>query len=175
MYERDKNRIASSELNNPLFGDITKYSDILQAQKENLKIKYPDPILESAIDGIDSRIISIAPMVLFETMLQDLGLEPDEELLGGLGLIMYSVSTHDDVVDERPTKRLDVAGLVYAGDITTLEGMRLLVNSGSPETVSAIIDYLNLTNLAQTKIVENLWDHTSNEEIYLDSINTTRY
>lgn len=175
MYERDKQRIASSELNNPLFGDITKYGNILRAQKENLQKKYPDPILRSTLDGLDSRIISVAPMVLFDTMLKDMGLESNEKLLAGLGLIMYSVSSHDDVVDERPTQRLDVAGLIYAGDITTLEGMRLLVDANSPKVISVIIDYMNLTNLAQTKIVENLWDRQSNEETYLDSINTTRY
>lgn len=175
MYEREKERIASSELNNPLFGDVTKYSNILRIQKGYLQEKYPDSALQSALEGLDSRIISIAPMVLFETMLDDLGSDSNEKLLAGLGLIMYSVSTHDDVVDERPPQRLDVASLIYAGDITTLEGMSLLMDTGCPETISSIIKYLNLTNLAQTKIVKDLWDHSSDEETYLESINTTRY
>lgn len=173
--ETDRKRIASSELDNPLLGDTTRYRNILLAEKEGLQKRYPDIALQSALDGLDSRIISIAPMVLFETMLKDLGLESNEKLVTGLGLIMYSVSTHDDVVDERPIQRLDVASLIYAGDITTLEGVQLLVEAGSPETTSVIINYLNLTNLAQTKIVRDLWDHPSNEETYLEAINTTRY
>ena len=175
MYERDKSRIASSELNNPLFGDIAKYRDILTTQKEILNRNYPDETLRIMVEGIDSRIISIAPMVLFDTLSQDLGIKSDERILAGLGLISYSVSTHDDVVDERPAKRLDTAGLIYIGDITMLEGAKLLIENGDLRTFSAIVKYLNLTNQAQTQIVRNLWDHDSNEQTYLESINTTRY
>jgi len=175
MYEKDRGRIASSELNIPLLGDTLKYRNILRSQKEYLQEKYPDPALRSIFEGLESRIISIAPMVLFDRMLEDLGVEPEEKLLAGLGLVMYSVSTHDDVVDERPTNRLEVASLIYAGNITTLEGMRILVDTAPYKVISTIVDYVNLTNHAQTKIVRDLWERPSDEAVYLEAINTTRY
>lgn len=175
MYERDKSRIASSELNIPLLGDTLKYRNILRSQKVHLQEKYPDPSLHSIFEGLDSRIISIAPMVLFDRMLEDLGMKSEEELLVGLGLVMYSVSTHDDVVDERPRNRLDVARLIYAGNIATLEGINILVNTAPDKVISKVVDYVNLTNHAQTTIVRDLWEHPSDEAIYLEAINTTRY
>lgn len=68
-----------------------------------------------------------------------------------------------------------VAGLTYAGDIATLEGFKILINAEQDDVASIIIDYLNLTNYAQTKIVRDLWEKPSNEGVYLEAINTTRY
>lgn len=175
MYERDKNRIASSELDNVLLGNVSEYSTILHKQKVYLQEQYPDPALYAVFEGLDSRIISLAPMVLFDGLTRDLGLKSNEKLLAGLGLIMYSVSTHDDVVDEKPPERINVASLMYGGDITTLEGIKLFGDATSQEVLLTVIKYLNLTNLAQTKIIRDLWDHPADEETYLEAINTTRY
>ena len=175
MYSKERERIASSEVETILLGDTSRYKNILLTQKNFLQDEYPDPVLQSAFEGLDSRIISIAPMVLFDCMLSDLSIESREDLLAGIGLMMYSISTHDDVVDEKPNDRLVIAGLTYAGDIATLEGVKKLMVAGCDNVTSIIIDYLNLTNYTQTKIVKKLWEQPSNEEVYLEAINTTRY
>jgi hypothetical protein len=168
-------RTASSEWRNPLLGDTGRYQRILTAEAELLKQKYPDPILGEVFDKMESRIISLAPMVLLDATLKDLGVEVKDEVLAGLGLVMYAVSTHDDVVDERPQDRSKLAGLVYGGDITTIEGMRLLAHHAPREMVDTVVRFMNLTNLAQTQIVEKLWIEPAGEDAYLDAINTTRY
>lgn len=175
MYNKDQERIASSEVVATLLGDVSRYRKILSVQKKILQKKYPDPVLKSMFDGIDSRIISICPMVLFEAILCDLGIEAKEDSLAGIGLIMYSISTHDDVVDEKPDDRLITAGLIYAGNIATLEGVKILMTNGYIDMASVVIDYLNITNYVQTKIVKSLWEQPSDEKTYLEAINTTRY
>lgn len=78
-----------------MLGDYSKHKNILLAQKSFLQDKYPDPVLQSIFEGLDSRIISITPMVLFDCMLTDLGIESREDLLAGIGLMTYLVSTHE--------------------------------------------------------------------------------
>ena len=168
-------RTASSEWVNLLLGDARKYQKILHNQAEQLKEEYADSTLSEIFDDMETRIISLAPMVIFDRTLQDLNIEADDEVLAGLGLVMYAISTHDDAVDERPEDRLELAGLVYGGDITTTEGMRLLSQHASKDVVDTVVHYINLTNLAQTKIVEGLWRAPTDESAYLEAINTTRY
>ena len=91
MAERDDNtekefgkkRIASSEWENPLLGATEKYQSILRDQAELLKQKYPDPTLDEVFNYMESRIISLAPMVLFDGTLKDLGTKADDEVLAG--------------------------------------------------------------------------------------------
>ena len=61
------------------------------------------------------------------------------------------------------------------GDITTIEGMRLLSQHAPKSVVDVVAHYMNLTNLAQTKIIKKLWLTPADEGVYLEAINTTRY
>lgn len=175
-YDRDTSRIASSELTEVLFGDISKYRELLRAHKERLMSLYPDGmILDSMFDALDSRIINICPMVLCDSLLRDLGVETPDELLAGIGLTMFSISTHDDLVDELPRERVEIAGLTYAGNIATLEGLKLLLQNGYVDEATAIIDYVNRNHYYQTKIAGTLWVGPTDEQGYLDAISHTKY
>lgn len=174
--ERDSLRIASSELAPQLFGDISRHRGLLSKEKERLKQVYPDEgILDSMFDALDSRIINICPMVLCEALLADLSREAPDELLVGVGLASFSISTHDDLVDEMPRERKMIAGLTYAGNIATLEGLKALIENGYGNVVLAIVDCINRNHYYQTKITETLWSGPTDEAGYLDAISHTKY
>lgn len=108
-------RIASSSIMNLLFGDIAPFSTILREASRPLIDQYGGKTsLPSYFLAIPERIICVCPMVLCDAFLSDLGMKAPDDLLGPLGLAMYSISTHDDVVDESPKDRGVVAGLIKA-------------------------------------------------------------
>jgi len=118
-------------------------------------------MLESMFNAIDSRIINLCPMALCDTILSDIGVSCPDTLLTGIGLATFSISTYDDLVDELPRDQLAIAGLIYAGSISTLEGIRLLIQNGYEEITPIVIDCINRNHYHQTKIVETLWKKTS--------------
>ena len=176
MYERDRIRIASSELSELLFGNTSKYRLLLGSEKERLMGLYPDAmILDSMFEALDSRIINICPMVLCDAMLKDVSVDSPDELLAALGLTMFSISTHDDLVDELPQDRVVIAGLTYSGNIATLEGLKLLIENGYGNVVLAVLDCVNKNHYYQTKIAGTLWKAPTDEEGYLEAISHTKY
>lgn len=114
-------------------------------------------------------------MVLCRAFLVDLGLEAPRGLLGPLGLAMYSISTHDDVVDELPKDRGVIAGLVYAGNIASLHGISLLVSNGYARVAQAVVRLMNLNHCFQTDIAFSIWSAPSDEKGYLRAISHTGY
>lgn len=175
-YNKDDVRKASSELMVELLGDVSHYRNLLQKEKINILSRYNDEsILNSIFASLDSRIINLCPMVLCDRMLSDLGMTSNDALLSGLGLAMYSISTHDDVVDEFPRERLIVAGLVYGGNIATLEGLKILCDAGLSHVASEVMTCVNKNHYYQTKIITSLWDHPCNKEEYLSAISHTGY
>lgn len=177
MYEKDYSRIASSELVNVLFGDISKYQDLLMMEKDKLKECFPDKaMLDSMFEGIPSRIINLCPMALCDKMCLDiLGQEAPDELLAGVGISMYPISTHDDLVDEFPYNRLAVAGLVYAGDISALMGTKILIENGYADVMAGIVEDISINHYYQTLIVNSLWKNKTDEVGYMNAISHTQY
>lgn len=175
-YEKDDVRKASSELMAELLGNVSRYQNLLEKEKMNIFSRYNDEsILNSVFASLDTRIINLCPMVLCDRMLSDLGMASSDALLSGLGLAMYSISTHDDVVDEFPRERLIVAGLVYGGNIATLEGLKILCDAGLSHVASEVITCVNKNHYYQTKIITSLWDHPCNKDEYLSAISHTGY
>lgn len=175
-YEKDDARQASSELMTELLGNVSRYQNLLQKEKRNILLRYNDTsILNSIFASLDTRIINLCPMVLCDRMLSDLGIASSDALLSGLGLAMYSISTHDDVVDEFPKERLVVAGLVYGGNIATLEGLKILCDVGLSHVASEVITCVNKNHYYQTKIITSLWDHPCDKDEYLSAISHTGY
>lgn len=176
QYENDGVRKASSELMDELLGDVSRYQDLLQVEKMKILSQYNDEsILNSIFASLDTRIINLCPMTLCDRMLADLGVVSSDRLLAGLGLAMYSISTHDDVVDEFPRDRLVVAGLVYGGNIATLEGLKVRCDAGLQHVASEVIVCVNRNHYYQTKIVTSLWDHPCDKDDYLSAISHTGY
>lgn len=177
MYDKDKVRVASSELANILLGDISKYQKLLEKEKERLKNRYPDKdILDSMFDGIRGRIINICPMTLCDRMCMDiLNKEAPNDLLIGVGLSMYPISTHDDLVDEMPKERLIIAGLAYAGDIAALEGAKILIEKGYANVTVGITEDICTNHYYQTLIANSIWKETTDEVGYMRAISHTKY
>lgn len=175
-YEKDSARTASSTLINELLGDVSHYQELLRKEQVRLLEQYEDSsILNSIFSFLDTRVINLCPMTLCDRLLQDIGEQASDPLLTGLGLAMYSISTHDDVVDELPPERLNVAGLVYGGNIATLEGLRILYDAGLGYVASEVIGCVNKNHYYQTKIVSSLWNHPCEEDEYLAAISHTGY
>jgi len=123
----------SSEIINRIFGDTSFYSRILKEKARQLSRKYNDADLIKKFNEMPFRFISISPMAFYSAMMKDLGKKPDKNILTAIGLSCLAIGTHDDVVDETPKKKRDIAALVYSGNIASLEGMKMLLkNAGSP-------------------------------------------
>lgn len=169
-------RIASSEIMDALFCDTTRFRETLETYVSTLIDTYGgETSLPEHFRAIPNRIICICPMVLCHAFLKDIGLETPHDFLGPLGLAMYSISTHDDIVDERPESRAEVAGLVYAGNIASLHGISLLIEKGYANIAQTIIRLMNLNHCFQTDIVFSLWERPSDEIGYLNAIRHTGY
>lgn len=169
-----QSRIASSEIMDALFGDTTRFREALATYVTEIITAYGgETSLPEHFRAIPSRIICICPMVLCHAFLEDVELETPHDFLGPLGLAMYSISTHDDVVDERPESRGEVAGLVYAGNIASLHGLSLLMEKGYADVAQAVIHLMNLNHCFQTDIVLSLWTKQSDEAGYLKGPSAT--
>lgn len=169
-------RIASSEIADALFGDTTLFRRILSSYVPSLISCYEgETSLRRHFQAIPDRIICICPMVLCQAFLKDVHQEAPHNLLGPLGLAMYSISTHDDIVDERPEARDEVAGLLYSGNIASLHGISLLVSNGYADVVKTVIHLMNLNHCFQTDIISSIWEQPSDEEGYLKAISHTGY
>jgi hypothetical protein len=177
MYEKDQTRIASSELADVLFGGISKYQKLLEKEKDNLRKNFPDEvILDSMFNGIPKRIINICPMVLCDKLCLDLlGKTAPDSLLTGIGLSMYPISTHDDLVDEFPHERMVVAGLAYTGDIAALQGAKILIENGFADIMAGIIEDICMNHYYQTLIVNSIWKESTDEAGYMRAISHTKY
>lgn len=177
MYKKDQTRIASSELAEVLFGDISKYQGLLLAESERIKKSFPDKsILDSMFSGMPGRIINICPMALCDKMCIDLlGKEAPEQLLTGIGVSMYPISTHDDLVDEFPHERLIIAGLAYSGDIAALQGTKILIENGYADVMAGVVEDICINHYYQTLIVNSIWKETTDEAGYMRAISHTKY
>lgn len=176
MYKKNQDRIASSSLKSLLFGDVEKYRKILSTEKNRImKIYRDDSILDNMFSALDSRIINICPMVMCDSLLQDIGIQAPNKLLAGIGLSMFSISTHDDLVDELPRERVIIAGLTYSGNISTLDGISVLIHQGYNDVAIEVIELINQNHYYQTKIVSTLWKNPTDEKGYLDAISHTKY
>lgn len=157
-----------------LFGDTARFRAILAQQADSLSGRYGGgTVLAEHFAAIPSRIICVCPMVLCDAMLTDASVSAPDDLLGGLGLAMYSISTHDDVVDERPEDRGSVARLIYSGNIASLEGAALLFSSGYERVARRVVDLMNVNHRFQVDIVFSLWAGPTNEAAYLAAIGHT--
>lgn len=162
----------SSDILRQLYGDIKKYQTILEPYQVKLIKKYPNSNLKKYFSSINKKIIAIAPMVFCENLLLDLGQKVDKKDLAALGLHMLAISTHDDVVDEMPKNRTELAALVYAGNIATNEGSKILVERGKVKAADFLLMMINQNHYYQQHVIETLWQHKpASFKNYRDGIN----
>jgi geranylgeranyl pyrophosphate synthase len=169
-----KEKNTSSQLLDELVGNSTKFTQLLTKEITQLQKQFPDDGLHKQFEKIGSQTISVCPMALCDSLLSDLGITCPHHLLTGLGLTMFHISTHDDVVDETPSKRSHIADLVYAGNIAYGYGINLLMKEGFIDEACELVQAINYNHLYQTRIVSKLWVKPVSETMYLDAIITTR-
>jgi len=167
---RSKHR--SSDILTELYGDTSRYVKIMNKEASKLKKKYPDKILGKFFSMLPNRIISISTMVLCDSLSQDLGKRCSDSTLAAIGLNSLPISTHDDVVDETPASREFIAGLVYAGNISALEGQNILFRTKQPHVAIALNEAVNENHYLQQLTVYKLWkgQGTISSEQYFDGI-----
>jgi len=151
-------KIHSSGLLIPLIPHrIKKYTDILTRQEHALKRKYKNRNLSQVFDTLHRKIIAIGPIAVCDYLCLDLGKKCPETILSSIGTISLQISSHDDAVDETPNDQSDLAALIYAGNIASLEAIKNLIENGYKNIAKILIDIVNRNHFLQQKRVELLW------------------
>lgn len=149
---------TTSNIIDDALGGTERYRVLLRAAAEDLVQAYPDPDFQSLFQAMPNKAISLVPMALCDCVASDLGRPPAAELLQALGVISHHLSTHDDIVDERPAERRAVGALLYAGNITALEGLRRLRDLRRPDVTDVIMRAIARNHAAQQKVLRLLWE-----------------
>jgi hypothetical protein len=161
---------GSSKILSELFGDLSYHQDILQPPIQELKSSYVEIGLNKYFESLAWKSISLGPMVLSKELSKDLKCDLPDDILRGIGCLCLLISTHDDIVDETPEDQLEIANLIYSGNIAANKGVSLLKDY--PEVLIKVLEVININHLNQVKIVEKLWRNIPETfEDYLDGIN----
>lgn len=147
-----------SKFSRKLFGaSVEKHAKLLMNEKPRLLKKYNDGNLRKEIAALDTKFISLAPMALCESILTDLGVPGPEDLLTGIGLMAFHISTHDDLINERPENKETCAALLYSGNILLLEGIERLIKAGYARVLPSLLDSIRTNHLMQQRVVNILF------------------
>src|SRR3990167_4302719 len=148
----------SSELLKILLGNVDKYIQLMDSQANRLSRAYPDKELAVIFSMLSKKILTIGPMSYCDLFASDLGIKCPKEVLVAIGLVCLPITTHDDVVDETPKKRLQLAAFIYAGDIAMLEGLKVLSTKKHTSVAKVLIDAVNQNHYYQQLRVKYLWE-----------------
>lgn len=140
--------------------NLEKYTQILNEQTRILQQKYKDNNLFQVFKIMPNKLLTVGPIAVCDYLTIDLNHKCPEKVLATIGLLCLQISTHDDAVDETPSSRNLLAALIYAGNIASLEGVRLLVESGHGPLASELLKIVNRNHFLQQKRVELLWDNS---------------
>lgn len=134
-----------------------RYAAILKPHVDVIIRRYPSSLLQRHFESLGQRLIAVCPMALCDLTLTELGFAPDDDYLASLGLHMLAIATHDDIVDQLLDNRSVVAQLLYAGDIASNEGSRLLFRRARPDVADTLLAQINRNHFYQHHVVETLW------------------
>lgn len=149
---------VSSQLITYFLGDIGKYLEILKKYTKILLRKYPNKNLAPIFTTLQTKLLTVGPMALCDSLTEDLGKKCLEDILSAIGLVCLEISAHDDAVDETPASRSKLAALVYAGNIAALEGIKILCRNNNLKIAQIIASLVNENHYLQQLRVEKLWE-----------------
>lgn len=149
---------TTTSIKDKLFGDTLPYTRLLGPISQKLIIEYPHDDLRPIFESLPTRFITTGPMSMCARLMQDLEMKADPALLQAVGTLCLHISTHDDLVDEPPRTRHEKAGLLYAGNISLLEGCQLLYTTLDPAQAALVLTMINKNHLLQQRCVDLLWD-----------------
>ena len=162
----------SSDVLRELYGEVEYYGSLLTPYTADLVERYPHPLFDKLFSSLGKRMIAVCPMAFCNNLLKDLGETPEAKDLAALGLHMLAISTHDDIADEMPQDRIELASLLYAGNIATNEGSKILVEQGKLQGAKVLLGEVNKNHFYQQHVVETLWQRAPQSfEEYRDGIN----
>lgn len=165
---------GSSGILEELLGHVEFYQKLLKPYQSQLIKDYPNPHLKQHFLSLNWKIISLGTMALCDHLLKDLNQNVNPKDLVALGLHMLAISTHDDVVDEMPKDRILLSSLVFAGNIATNEGSRLLISQGKTKAADILLKSINTNHFYQQHNIETLWTKKPNSfKEYIDGITHT--
>ena len=151
---------GTSSLVGDLYGDVTRYRELLIPVVAEVVKSYPDAGLEKLFIVLPKKVIALAPMVICEAFHFDLtGKSVDDKALIALGMTMLPISTHDDIVDEMPKERDLVSCLVFAGNIMAIEGTRMLIEMDQKKALDILLQQINLNHYYQRKNISLIWEN----------------
>lgn len=137
-----------------------KYQKLLAIKAKKLSKKYKNQYLNQVFSTLDKKLLTIGPVSLCDNLVKDLGGECNDQLLTAIGLCCLVISSHDDVVDEPPKNRSEIAALVYAGNIALLEGIKLFIKLKKDKTLVYLIDTINQNHYYQQLRVDLVWEQS---------------
>lgn len=151
--------MGTSLIKSQLLGDTAAYSALLEPLAKKLAAACPDAEMQRLFEALPHRLITLAPMVICDRLVRDLGGTADDLLLQALGVMCYHISTHDDLIDEPPAGRCEQGALLYAGNIAFIEGCNLLLNVMSPEQAQLVWAEVARNHVLQQRCVTALWEN----------------
>lgn len=151
---------GTSSLIGDLYGDVTRYRELLKPAVMAVADSYQDEGLRELFLNLPNKVIALAPMAICDAFCFDLTGNPaDDVALTALGLTMLPISTHDDVVDEMPRERDLVSRLIFSGNIMAIEGVRMLLKTENKKAADVLMQQINLNHLYQRKNILLLWEN----------------
>lgn len=149
---------TTSSIKSSLFGDVNHFSQLLMGPAKDLASRYDNRHFQELFRSLPHRSITVGPMSMASRLAKDLGCDISENILVALGVLCFHISTHDDLIDEPPHGRAEKAALLYAGNISLIEGMKMLQRELDSEQVVFILRQVERNHLLQQVCVETLWD-----------------
>ncbi|MBI2032545.1 MAG: class 1 isoprenoid biosynthesis enzyme, partial [Candidatus Levybacteria bacterium] len=131
---------------------------LMKNEAQRLIKKYPNKNLTPVFKILPHKLAIICPMATCDDFTRDLGGTCSEDILVAIGLNCLPITTHDDVVDEAPKDRKYRASLIYAGNISALEEINMLLKNDHQGVAKVIIKTVQENHYRQQFRVDLLWD-----------------
>lgn len=151
---------TTSDIVDDALGGVAQYRALLRVVARDLAQRFPDPDLRPLFQAMPKKAIGPVLMALCDRIAGDLGEEAPANLLQAVGALAFHLSTHDDIVDERPSERRAVGALLYAGNITALDGLQRLQAIGRSDVTDAIVRTIARNHAAQQRVLRLLWEQS---------------
>ena len=123
---------------------------------EQLMQDYPNENIRAIFASLPQRTVTTGLMAICERVGKDIGYAIPESVLQAIGTLSLHISTHDDVISEISASRTEQATLLYAGDISLIEGSKLLLKDFTPHQAEFIWEQINRNHFLQQKYTEAL-------------------
>ena len=153
---------GTSSVKDRLFGDTKPFQTLLLPIANDLVKKYKNKNLKPIFQSLPYRSITTGPMSMCYRLCKDLGMNASTPLLQAVGTVCLHISTHDDLIDETPVSQIDQAALLYAGNVSFIEGLLLLQKALPANKQKLMLEQVARNHELQQVCTETLWQTKPN-------------